>query len=247
MNDLERSLVALGRELDVPDVPDVVPAVLARLERPSRRLRFPEAAPPRRRVALAIALVLLAGLAATLAVPEARSALFRVLHIGGERIELVDELPAVDGGLDESSLGEPVTIDEARRRYGSALRELDEPPDRVYLLGERPTVWFVYGPPGRVHLLVSQSPGLMVDRGLIAKKLVDRETQLEETMVESSPAFFLSGSPHAVLLLDEQGNVLEDTIRLAGNVLFWQDDDTAFRLEGDFTMNEAVELGESLR
>ena len=27
----------------------------------------------------------------------------------------------------------------------------------------------------------------------------------------------------------------------------WQDDNTAFRLEGDFSMDEAVKLGESLR
>ena len=65
--------------------------------------------------------------------------------------------------------------------------------------------------------------------------------------MDGSPAFFLSGAPHVVLLLDENGEVLTDSTRLAGNVLIWQDDDTAFRLEGDFTKGEAVELGESLR
>ena len=242
MTELEQALRALGHELDVPDAPDVVPAVLVRIE-PRRR-------PPRwrdRRVVLAIAIALLAALAATLAVPEARSALFRVLHLGGEQIELVDELPPAQGALDESTLGEPVTLEEAHRRAGFPLRELDERPDRVFVLGERPSVWFAYGSPGEVRLLVSQAPGLTVDSGLIAKKLVDPDTALEETQVDGSPAFFLSGSPHVVLLMDEQGNVLEDTTRLAGNVLFWQDDDIAFRLEGDFSQEEAVELAESLR
>ncbi len=41
--------------------------------------------------------------------------------------------------------------------------------------------------------------------------------------------------------------MLEDTTSLAGNVLIWQDDDIAFRLEGDFSKEEAVELAESLR
>ena len=242
MTELEQALRALGRELDVPAAPDVVPAVLERIE--------PRGRPPwwrERRVVLAVAIALLAALAATLAVPEARSALFRVLHLGGERIELVDELPPAQGALDESTLGEPVTLEEARSRAAFPLRELEERPDRVYALGERPTVWFAYGPPGEVRLLVSQASGLIVDSGLIAKKLVDPDTALEETQVDGSPAFFLSGSPHVVLLLDEQGNVLEDTTRLAGNVLFWQDDNIAFRLEGDFSKEEAVELAESLR
>jgi hypothetical protein len=169
-----------------------------------------------------------------------------VLHLGGERIELVDELPSAGSELDEASLGEEVTLEEARRRAGSPLRALPEPADRVYLDGTRPTVWYVYGPPGDVRLLVSQAPGLMVDRDLIVKKLVDADSSLEETDVDGSPAFFLGGAPHVVLLLDEQGYVVEETTRLAGNVLFWQDDDTAFRLEGDFSRDEAVELGESL-
>ena len=167
MTEHEQALRALGRELDVPAAPDIVPAVLERIEPRRRPARWRD-----RRVALAIAIVLLAALAATLAVPEARSALFRILHLGGERIELVDELPPAEGALDESTLGEPVTLEEARSRAGFPLRELDERPDRVYLLGERPTVWFAYGPPGEVRLLVSQSPGLIVDSGLIAKKLV---------------------------------------------------------------------------
>ena len=242
MSELERALLALGRDLDVPDAPDVVPAVLGRIEpSPPRVWR-----PGRREVAIAFA-VLLVALAAVLAVPDARSALLRVLHLGGERIEIVDELPPAEGDLDETVLGELVTLEEARRRAGFPLRELRERPDRVYLLGTRPTVWFVYGPPGDVRLLVSQTPRLVVDRDLIAKKSAGPGTSIEDTDVDGSPAFFLSGDPHLVLLFDENGEVVSDSTRLAGNVLLWQDDDIAFRIEGDLTKDEAVELGESLR
>jgi hypothetical protein len=243
MTELERALLALGRDLDVPEAPDVVPAVLRSVEPRSRRLAW---RPGRRELAIAFAALLVA-LAAVLAVPDARSALLRVLHLGGERIELVDELPPADSDLDESALGEPVTLEEARRRAGFRPRELDDPPDRVYLLGPRPTVWFVYGPPGDVRLLVSQTPRLVVDRDLIAKKSAGPGTSIEDTDVDGSPAFFLSGDPHLVLLFDENGDVVSDSTRLAGNVLIWQDDNTAFRIEGDLTKDEAVVLGESLR
>jgi hypothetical protein len=245
MSDVERALVLLGRELEVPEPPDVVPAVLERLAQPPRRVR-PRLA--RRRLALAVAVCVLAALAAVLAVPEARSALFRVLHIGGERIELVDELPAVDATADvESSLGERVSLGEARRRAGFELRELDERPDRVYLLWPGPTVWFLYGTPEHVRLLVAQTPRLRVARDLILKKLAGPETSVEEVAVGGSPGYFLSGAPHLVLLLDEQGNVVEESTRLAGNVLVWDDDGRALRLEGDFTKDEAIDLAESLR
>ena len=118
MSELERALLALGRDLDVPDAPDVVPAVLGRIEPPRRPVRRPG----RRELAIAFA-VLLVTLAAVLAVPDARSALLRVLHLGGERIELVDELPPADSDLDETVLGELVTLDEARGRAGFPLRE----------------------------------------------------------------------------------------------------------------------------
>jgi hypothetical protein len=244
MSELEQALLVVGRDLDVPEAPDVVPAVLARIERRSRR---PAGRFGRRELAIALAVVLLVGLAAVLAVPDARSALLRVLHLGGERIELVDELPPAPSGLDETVLGEQVMLAEARRRAGFPLRELPAPPDRVYLLGTRPTVWFVYGPPGDVRLLVSQTPRLVVDRDLIAKKSAGPGTSLGETDVDGSPAFFLSGDPHLVLLFDANGEVITDSTRLAENVLLWQDDNIAFRLEGDFSMDEAVELGESLR
>ena len=107
---LERALAAVGRDLDVPETPDLVPAVLAQIGS-----RSTPASPARRRWALAIALIVVAALAATLAIPDARSALFRFLSIGGERIEVVDSLPEVPVQEDLAlTLGEEVTLEEAR-------------------------------------------------------------------------------------------------------------------------------------
>lgn len=254
MTELERTLLALGRELDVPEAPDFAATIRQRLE-PHARLDRPRGRPggglgrrlARRRVAV-VALALLAALAATLAVPDARSALFRVLHIGGERIEFVGDLPEVEApaGLD-AVLGERVSLAEARRRAGFGLRELEDPPDRVYLQGVRPTVWFLYGTPDRVRLLVAQTPGVDVEPELILKKLVTDETTFEEVSVGGLPGVYLSGEPHLVLLFDEFGNVVEESARLAGDVLVWETNGVAIRLEGDFSKDEALRIAESLR
>lgn len=244
MSELERALVALGRDLDVPETPDAASVVLQRLERHDRRR------PSRRRWALAVAIAVLAALTAALAVPEARSALFRVLHIGGERIERVEELPEVapdPAGLDlKLALGERVSLAEARRRAGFDLRELEEEPDRVYL-GALETVWFLYGSPSSVRLLVAQTPRLGVDDVLILKKLAGPDTDVESVLVGGGRGVYLGGEPHFLLFLDEQGNPVEESARLARNVLIWERDGVAFRLEGDFTKEQALELAGSLR
>jgi hypothetical protein len=241
VNDLERSLRALAGELDVPDAPDVAAAVLARIE--PRRARSVQ---PSRRLVIAVALVVLAALAATLAVPAARSALLRVLHLGGERIELVDELPEIELQHDlELVLGQRVTLDEARRRSELEISGLDEPPDRVYI-GERGTVWLLYGTPERVRLLLAETRRLGVDEHL-AKKLVGPETTVEFVTVDGVPGAFVSGESHLVLLLDEWGEVVGETSRLARDVLIWERDGVAFRLEGELTKDEALAFAESLR
>jgi hypothetical protein len=242
VNELERALRVLSPEIAVPEAPDLVPAVLARIQ--PRRERRPQ---PRRWV-LAVALVVLALLGATLAIPDARSALFRILHIGGERIEFVDELPAVppSPAVDlDVVLGQRVTLEEARREAGFDLRELEETPDRVYL-GDRGTVWFLYGTPERVRLLVAQTPLLLVDQQLILKKLAGPDTRVEQVVVDGSTGYFLSGAPHLVLLLDANGDVVEESARLAKNVLVWESGGVAYRLEGDFGKEDAFRLASML-
>jgi len=247
MTELEQALITLGRELEVPESPDVVPAVLARIERRGIETRAPRS--PRRWAAV-VAFAALAALAATLAVPEARSSLFRFLHIGGERIEFVDELPSVSPdpeGIDlDVVLGDRVSLAEARRRAEFDLRELDDAPDRVYL-GSRGTIWFLYGEPQSVQLLVAQTALLSVDEQLILKKISGPGTRVEETLVNGERGYFVSGDPHLVLLLDETGQPVEESAWLAQSVLVWEEDGVAIRLEGDFSKDEAIDLAKGLR
>jgi len=241
VTELERSLRQLGRDLDVPDAPDLVRTVCERLE-PRR-----EGDPGRRRWVLAVAIAALALLGATLAIPDARAALFRILNIGGERIELVEELPQVELTDDlELTLGERVTLEEARRRSDFDLRELENDPDRVYL-GELGTVWFVYGSHENVRLLVGQTPLLSVGEPAIMKKLAGTGTDVEAVMVDGAAGVFLSGEPHFLFLIDEAGNAVEASARLAANVLIWDEGGVAYRLEGDFELDDALRIARSLR
>jgi hypothetical protein len=242
VSELEHALVALGRELSVPDAPDLAPRVLGALERPPTSQRL--------RLGLALAVVLVAALLATLAIPDARSAVLRFFHIGGARIEVVDELPSVVPQLPELdlelALGERVSLADARRLAGFDLLELDEQPDRVYL-GSRGTVWFLYGRPDAVRLLVAQSPELSIDEPFILKKLVGSGATVETASVRGRPAYFLSGEPHELILVDEYGFPVQETARLARDVLLWGESGRTLRLEGDLSLDEALEIANSLR
>ena len=247
VSELERALVALGRELDVPAAPDLATAVLARIEPRTRR-------PPRGvrdGGCSCVAACVLAALLATLAIPDARSALLRILHIGGEQIELVDELPPrsrpspIELELDCSASAS--TLAQARRDAGFDLRELEEAPDRVYL-GDRGTVWFLYGSPEqRAPARGPDAARSASTRPFILKKLAGAGTSVEEVDVDGAPAFFLSGEPHVVMLVDETGEVVEETARLARNVLLWEERRVAYRLEGEFDRARRSAIAKSLR
>ena len=242
MSELEQRLVALGGALDVPQAPDLTERVLAGIaeRRPASFVR--------RRLVLALAAVAVAALLAALAIPDARSALLRFLHIGGERIELVEELPEVsptppDLGL---MLGNRVTLAEARRRSAFDLLELEEKPDAVYR-DARGTVWFLYGRPEAARLLVAQTPRVRPDEGFFLKKLAPEGTMVEPLSVRGERAFFVSGEPHLVILVDEKGLEVVESARLARDVLVWEEDGRTVRLEGDLNRAEAIEIARSMR
>ena len=240
MTELELSLVALGRELEIPATPDLSSAVMRQLA-PRGRRRFS------RPVALAVAFALLALLAATLAIPDARSALFRVLHIGGEEIQFVDELPQVSPGYGiDVTLGREVTLDAARRESRVRLRMLDEKPDRVYVDFNR-TVWFLYGTPEHVRLLLAQTPKVRLDEVLMFKKIAAGGTKVEGVSVGGAQGYFLSGEPHEVMLVKRNGDIVSDSVRLAQDVLIWSQGGITYRLEGDFGKGEALHLAGLLR
>ena len=121
MTELERALVALGRELDIPAGPDLGSRVRERIERKPRR----------RRVAV-LALALLVALGIALAVPPARSAILRFFHIGSVTIERVETLPHAQERSLVAGLGPPLSLREAEKIAGVALVLNAPRPRRFY-------------------------------------------------------------------------------------------------------------------
>lgn len=240
MPELEHALRRLGEQVEYPPTPDLATRVRQRLGE----------APPRRRWlsrrALAVALAILAVAVGTaFAVPAARSEILDWLGIDGVDIVRVDELPAVAPPAD-LGLGERVTLAEARARvpYGVVVpraKGLGDP-DGVYVARHGPghQVSFLWGTPDRVRLLVSEFEGFAM-----VEKMVQPGTDTERVVVEGEPGVWFEGAPH-VFLYQDDGDPVEETMRLVEHALVWQRGPLTLRLEGDISKREALEIARSV-
>jgi hypothetical protein len=225
--DLERDLVALGGFVDLPAERDLVPAVHARL-RPQRVQRHV----PWRRAAGIAALVLVVGLAATMAVPDARTAVLRFLGIKGATVIRVDELPPAAPSAPE--FGESVGMAEAERVVGFRALLIDgERPDDVRI--DRFSPYFIvllYGDPG-VQLRLTEMVGGAIE------KYAGADQPVERVEVNGEPGIWVEGR-----------HVVSEPFglpRVSGNVVLWEQDGLTLRLEGRFTKEQALELARSVR
>ncbi len=128
-------------------------------------------------------------------------------------------------------------------------------PDEVYV-GEPP-------PGGQIALVWRARPGLPpaaesgvgalmtqfrgdTEAGLMSKSL-GPGTRLEEVVVNGQPGFWIEGSPHLFLYRDASGRIREETIRLAGNSLVWQQGGLIVRLETALSKDETLRIAASVR
>ena len=239
MTPLERELRALSSSLDWPETPDVSRRVVARTAgaRPRPLVR--------RRLALALAVVL-AALVAVLAVPPARTAVLDWLGIGGAQIIRVDDLPSVAATPGLEILGERVTLDQAQERAGFPFADPPEDeraPDQI-LLTPGMRVTYVWRDRDRVRVLLTQFRGDATEPGLV-KKLVSRATKTTIFEIDGHRALWLEGGPHAVLFLTPDGNVGDDLGWLAGNTLLVENGGVTVRIEAQIDRADAIELARS--
>jgi hypothetical protein len=227
---IEQELKALAAFTALPAERDLAPAVRARLAPRSRR----------RRAAVLVLAALAAALAVAFAVPPARSAILRFFHLQGVRIELVDELPEVrtSAPLD---LGAPISLAIAQRTTGfrPLTSRLLGSPDRAMWDGTQ--LWLVYG---HTRLLVSQFRA----HGLsdVIRKAIEPRTRIDPVIVNGRQGYFLSGTSH-FLYLAPTGIVREERVRLARDVLLWEQGPLTLRLEGDLTLAQALRIARSFR
>jgi hypothetical protein len=234
MSSLEQRLVALGAALESPPAPDLVPGVVARLEpRRARRL----APPPRRTLALAFAVLLLAA-GAAMAVTPSRHAILDFFGLRGATVERVPRLPPARSR--PLLLGRPIPI--ARARDAAGFRALIPPGVSAAYLGSTP-------PGGRITLRVGRR--LLVEfvgpRNPYLEKQIGPNTRMRRVRVNGGRGVYLSGAPHQVMIVDRNGAFVEDQLHVAGNVLLWQQGRLILRIEGVRSLREALALARSLR
>lgn len=230
MNDLERAL----RELDVdwPATPDLAATMAARIAtepRPARARRR------RARVAAIAAALLLVLAGGTLAVPEARSTVFRWLGI--ESVEIKRGEPSATPGA-ALDLGTPTT-----------LAKLGVPVLRARDLGS-PGVFLTPLPDGtRAASLVYDGPVLVQTFEArvtpFIEKTIGTGADVEELTVDGATAYWITNA-HGFAFESPTGFGYEDQ-RIAGRTLLVERaDGLLLRIEGVGTRARAVAIARSV-
>jgi len=246
---LEREL----RELTVewPATPDIAGSLA--LEAPPPR-RMPWFARPAWQIAVAVLAVVIA---VVMAVPSTRAEVLDFLGLSSVRIEHREPAPSRFG--QSVALGDPVSLEQARRRAGFPLRvpAALSRPDAVYL-DEHPSygnrVDMTYRPRPGLPASGSTGVGLLVTelRGTatpVIEKTLGAASRSERLTIGGDPAYFISGAQHGFAYIPGgSGEPLFEEQRLAGNTLLVErGDGVLVRIEGDVPLERAVRIAESMR
>jgi hypothetical protein len=229
VSELERDLRALGGAIAYPATPDLGATV-------SRALTSRRRWPWRTWATVAVALVALA-IGVTLAVPPARTAVFRFFHIGAVHVRFVDRLPQVE----EQKVVPPGERVSANQSPFPLLRSpLLGPPDAVYTDGA--TLTQVFGKPGAARLFIMQIPYAGLSPEIVKKVATVSGTRTSFVTVAgaSEPGLWIEGERHIVRFPGWPA-------RLAGNTLVWVRDAATVRVEGSLSREQAVRIASSLR
>jgi hypothetical protein len=216
------------------------------------RLARPRPVTPRqlRWIPVTAALVVLVALLLVLS-PQAREAVADLLGVAGIEIESRPELEeTVGAGL---GLGLQMSLEEAVETVGFPVSIPDElgEPDGVYLFeGRINMVWqggetLPAAGESDVGLLYSQFRFDGVGDRLV--KGLGPESVVIPTEVAGWSGFWIEGATHVISIEDASGRRVEETLRLAGNVLMWETDEVTHRLETMLGLDEALGIAESMR
>lgn len=177
------------------------------------------------------ALVLVVGL-----VPGTRQAVADLFHEAGVRIGFVSETPT--DLTSDLVLGAPVTADAAAGQVDFELRSpgVLGPPEEIFV--DDATVSMVWEGP---VLLTQRSNGEP-----FAEKGIGPGTNATGAIISSEPGLWVEGAGHTFTLLDEEGDPVQETARLAANVLLWNAGGIDYRLELTGDLDRAREIAESL-
>jgi hypothetical protein len=273
--ELEATLHDVGAHLAYPAAADLLPAVRARIEQRPGGFAQLLWSPRYALVPAVVTLVILA--VATLAFTPIGAQAAEALGLRGILIFRTTETPppATPRPSPSASASLPpagvlsgavkvASVDEASQRVGftvivpSALG----PPDEVYTASTRAgdaQAFLVYKPRPASPTLpaIPESPqtgiGLLVTelRGsfevAILGKVLGPSTKAEQLTVNGSPGVWIEGAPHDFFYRQLNGNFVQDTLRLAGNVLVWNDGAILLRIESEISKETALRIAGTMR
>ena len=257
----EEQLHQWSREFPYPPTPDIAGTI---------RRRMGEEARPRylSRMWLASVVTVIMLIIALIAVPSVRAQILEFLQIGTIHIFLNNPTPTVLPETSPEGLGGQMivtatplskptvfpsindlagetTLEEAQKELNFPILLPTYPadlgaPDRVFLQDFEGAavllVWLDPQQPEHIRLnLLILSPGTFAQKGT--------PSLIEETQVNGKRAIWTEGR-HFLHL----GGSLYQTVTLVveGNILVWEQDGLTYRLETDLSLEEAVEVAESL-
>jgi hypothetical protein len=185
--------------------------------------------------------------------PGAREAVADLFAAAGIRISLTND-PAPSAGAD-LNLGSPIELVDVTRAVDFVVRLPTSTdigaPDGVYLSndGEVTMVW-AHGQ--TLPAAGDTDTGLLLAQRQtdaprhIGDKAIGRGTEVHVLEVEGHDAVWVEGAPHTLTLLDSNDNPVEETTRLAANVLLWEANGVNHRLETTGDLEGALAIVETL-
>jgi hypothetical protein len=125
-------------------------------------------------------------------------------------------------------------------------------PDETFVSGGRLTLVWAAQPglpeiegAGGIGLLVTELRGT-IDSGTIEKQVNEGAT-VRDARVDGKPGYWITGPPHTLVYRQPNGEYVQESRRMVGDVLIWRDADLTLRLETSLGFEEALRIAESIR
>lgn len=243
-HDLERSLRELAPMIDFPPTPDLAGAIERRLAHGTERR-------PWRTLLLAAAILLVVAAAA------GATAASIWLDVPSVSVRRIATAPAIPPGA-ALALGDPMAPAQAAAQVGFVVPRVTDPG-----LGPAGSTYVAFAPHRRLSLVWPATTALpalppsdvgailTVFRGnapsdQVVAKMLGPDTDLEPVAVGDGAAWWISGAPHFVVFETPDGSIDGEELRLAANVLLWQQDGLVLRLESRLSREQALAIARSV-
>lgn len=261
VQELERRLSGLGGHLAYPRGEQIDREVLRHIEtsRLTRRVWW-RYRPQSGVVSVAVASLVIATAIAGLLLlfPGARDAVADFLRLRGVRIRY-EASPPPEGTGAKLLLGEKLTLAEASQRVSfeivrPTLETLGDP-DELYVLvdpdfvDQVSLVWLprsdlpATGDSG-VGILLTQFQAQIYEEAF--GKFIGPGVRLESLTVNGARGFWIEGS-HVFSVIDPDGDVRFESLRIASNTLLWERGGLTLRLESSLSKDDSLRIARSVR